>query len=68
MKVQNVKFEKENRQIIASFFFSINLLSWTSTIHPGVFLGQAFKSDSVSDMIKFKPVRTGENLALNYER
>jgi len=47
--------------------------SQTSTIHPGIFLGQAPWEDSVSprkniiaSRDQFKPIRIGENLVVNY--
>ena len=49
-------------------------VSQTSTIHPGVFCGQALWADSVSPWMntiasqdQFKPIRIGENLMVNYK-
>ena len=45
----------------------------TTTIHPGIFRGQALWADSVSPRMntiasrdQFKPIRIGENLVVNY--
>jgi len=47
--------------------------SRTTTIHPGIFRGQALWADSVSPRMntiasrdRFKPLRIGENLVVNY--
>ena len=44
-----------------------------TTIHPGIFRGQALWADSVSPRMntiasrnQFKPIRIGENLVVNY--
>ena len=58
-------------------FFKTRLLaenfSRTGTIHPGIFRGRAQWADSVSPRMntiasreRFKPIRIGENLVVNY--
>ena len=79
----NVKFEKENRQnplntISIVYFLQSRLFtekcSRTGTIHPGIFRGRALWADSISPPMntiasreRFKPIRIGENLVLNYK-
>ena len=50
-----------------------NKFSRTTTIHPGIFRGRALWADSASPRMntiasrdKFKPIRIGENLVVNY--
>ena len=57
----------------ARLFTEKNKNSRTSTIHPGIFLGQALWADTVSPRMntiasrdQFKPVRIGENLVVSY--
>ena len=45
----------------------------TTTIHPGIFLGRTLWADSVSTRMtalasrdQLKPIKTGENLVVNY--
>ena len=52
-------------------FFTENFLP-TTTIHPGIIRGRALWADSVSSRMntiasrdQFKPIRIGENLAVN---
>ena len=78
----NVKFKKENEQnplnTISFVYFFISSLVYRkcfteSTIHPGIFLGQALWADSVSPRMniiasrdQLKPVRIRKNLVVNY--
>ena len=46
----------------------------TGTIHPGIFRGRAVwadgvfpRMDTIASRERFKPVRIGENLVVNYE-
>ena len=79
----NVKFEKENNQnplnTISIVYFPLARLftyvfSRTSTIHPGIFRGQALfsrlavspRTNTIVSRDQFKPMRIGENLVMNY--
>ena len=78
----NVKFEKENRQnplntsLIVCFLQTrlfTEKFSRTGTIHSDIFRRRALWADSVSPPMntiasreRFKPIRIGENLVVNY--
>ena len=78
MKNLNRKTDKTPFVQLKLFFFSTNLLvtdkfSWTTTIHPGIFHGQALWADIVSLRMntiashdQLKQIRIGENLVVNY--
>ena len=77
-----MKFEKENRQnplntISIVCFLQTRLFtekfSRTGSVHPGIFRGRALWADGVSPPMntiasreRFKPIRIGENLVVNY--
>ena len=77
------KFEKENRQNPLNTISIVSFLqtrlfkekfSRTGTIHPGIFRGRELWVDSVSppkntivSCERFKPIRIGENLVVNYK-
>ena len=76
-----MKKEKNKQKTLIQFqlfiFYETRLftakISLTTTIHPGIFGGRALWADSVSPWMniiasrdQFKPIRIGENLAVNY--
>ena len=79
----NIKFDEENRQkpliqFQLFIFYETRLFtekfSRTTTIHPGIFGGQALWADSgpprmstIAPRDQFKPIRIGEKLVVNYK-
>ena len=66
-----------NKILIVYFLLAClfkEVLSWASTIHLGIFHGQALSADSVSPWMnaitscdQFKPIGITENLVVNYK-